>query len=303
MQQPEKLLVNIDLSELDTSLMQYAAYLCEQLEISKLVVLHNMLITEPPEELRKHYPDMQEPLEKIVEREIRENTDRFFGQSGVEVEISIFQNKGMHEIVRWVSEQRVDISVIGKKSPSEGQGLYALQYARLTSHAVIMVPAVSSVKINKILASVDFSKNAVNVIRHAHNLAVRLDADVSYLHLYALPPQHFPNVNINTEKYQKEYLRYAQKEFDKWKQKSLGDAETGPCYFRLAERQRVAHEVYLWAIKNQADLIVCGAKGKSDAEVMLLGSVSEKLISTDYYIPMMIVKRKENYGWLESLLN
>lgn len=302
MQKPEKLLVNIDLSELDDNLMQYAAYLCEKLKIRKLVFLHNMLITEPPEELKSHYPELKEPLDTLVEREIHENIQRYLDPSAAEIEVSIFQNKGINEIVKWVSEQKVDLSLVGKKSPAEGQGWYARQYVRLTSHTVIMVPPMSSIPIKNILAPVDLSKNAINVIGKAHNMAMQLDADLSYLHLYSLPPQHFPYVTGNIKKYQEEYLRYAGREFEKWRKKSLGEEKSGPCHFHMAERTRVASEVYHWAENHQADLIICGDKDKLDVEIVLLGSVSEKLVIIDKQIPLMVLKRKENYGWLDSLL-
>jgi len=303
MQRARKLLVNLDLSELDASLMQYASYLCEHLDVSELILVHNMLISEPPEELKSLYPELDDSIETIVKREIEENLDRFFPESDFKVEIKLFQNEKMDDIIRWVSSREVDISLVGRKKDAEGQGWYSRQFTRFTSHSVIIVPPQPSCSISNVLAAVDFSKNAVNVIRSAHELAIDMDADVSYLHLFAYPPKYFPYIPQNMEKYQEEYLRYAKKEFEKWKKKSIGEKETGTCYFQLSDRQDIARELYLWAIKHQADLIVCGAKGKSDTEMLLLGSVSEKLIHTDYHIPLMVVKRKENYGWLESLLS
>jgi len=303
MQRSTKLLVNLDLSELDTSLMQYAAYLHEHLELKKMVLVHNMLINEPPEVLKNLYPELDEPLDKIVTRDIQENINRFFQKSDLDIEIKLFHNEKIDDVIRWVGSQDVDISLVGKKKEVEGQGWYARQFTRFTSHPVILVPPLPGFSIRNVLAAVDFSKNALNVIRSAHELASELGADVSYLHLFAYPPNYFPYIPQNTEKYHKEYLAYARKEFDKWKKKSVGDRETGPCHFQLSERKDMARELYLWAVKHQADLIICGAKGKTDTEMLLLGSVSEKLIHTDYNIPLMVVKRKESYGWLESLLS
>lgn len=303
MRQPERLLINLDLTELDTNLMEYAAFFCDKMDIKHLLLIHNMLIEEPPEELKKLYPELEEPLEMIVQREIEENINRFFHQADLQIEVQIFQNENISDIVKWVRKQNVDISLVGKKVVSEGQGFYSVQFLRLTSHPVILVPATASPRISKILAPIDFSNNAINVIRTAHQFALDTDADVSYLHLFVLPPRYFPYLPKNTENYQEEYLRYAEKEFEKWKKKSIKEEKTGSAYFQLAERKDIAREVYLWAIRHQVDLIICGAKGKSDAEVLLLGSVSEKLITTDYHIPLMVVKQKEHYNWLESLLD
>jgi nucleotide-binding universal stress UspA family protein len=303
MQRSHKILLNLDLSELDASLMQYASYLSEHLDIREMVLVHNMLISEPPEELLSLYPELDEPLENIVRREIEENLDHYFSKPDFRVEIRVFKNEKMDDVIRWVGQQEVDISLVGKKKEAEGQGWYSRQFTRFTSHSVILVPPLPNYSIRNILAAVDFSKNAVNVIRSAHELAMDADANLSYLHLYAYPPKYFPYIPQNMDKYRAEYMRYAKKEFENWKKKSIGQKETGTCHFQLSDRQDIARELYLWAVKHRADLIVCGAKGKSDTEMLLLGSVSEKLIHTDYNIPLMVVKRKENYSWLESLLS
>ncbi|MFP4089179.1 MAG: universal stress protein [Cyclobacteriaceae bacterium] len=303
MRQPEKLLVNLDLSELDSSLMQYAAFLCDHMPVKELVLVHNMLISEPPEELKALYPEMEEPLEQLVEREIEESINRFFHKKNLEVTVNIFQNENIGDIIKWVKKNDIDLSLVGKKAASDGQGFYSRQYLRLTSHPVLLIPPQVAPRISRILAPVDFSRNAIHVIRTAHQLAISMQGEVSYLHFYELPPRYFPYVAQNVAKYQQEYVAYARKEFEEWKEKSIKNEKTGEVHFHLAERNQVAREVYFWAIRHQADLIVCGAKGKSDAEVLLLGSVSDKLISTDQHIPLLIVKRKESYSWLDSLLD
>jgi nucleotide-binding universal stress UspA family protein len=303
MRPPNKLLVSLDLTELDTNLLRYASYLCEKMPVQELVLIHNLLISEPPEELKSLYPELEEPLEMIVEREIEEKLNQYLHKKDLEITVNIFQNENIDEIVKWVRSHEIDLSLVGKKTASEGQGFFSRQYLRLTSHPVILIPPSATPEISNILAPVDFSSNAVNVIRTAHQMEVSLGVKVSYLHLYVLPPKYFPYVAKSMDKYQQEYLTYARKEFKKWKEKSIKDEQTGEAHYQMAERNDIAREVYLWAVEHHVDLIICGAKGKSDAEVLLLGSVSEKLITTDYHIPLMVVKRKEHYGWLEKLLD
>ena len=56
------------------------------------------------------------------------------------------------------------------------------------------------------------------------------------------------------------------------------------------------------AKRKKADLIVLGAKGRSFAALVLLGSVTEKLIETTH-VPILAVKKKgSGMGFLEALL-
>lgn len=48
--------------------------------------------------------------------------------------------------------------------------------------------------------------------------------------------------------------------------------------------------IYDYAITNRIDLIVMGAKGKTDDDEILIGSVAEKLIQTDKNIPVLLVR-------------
>jgi nucleotide-binding universal stress UspA family protein len=56
------------------------------------------------------------------------------------------------------------------------------------------------------------------------------------------------------------------------------------------------------AKRKKADLIVVGAKGRSFAALVLLGSVTEKLINTTH-LPILAVKKKgAGMSFLEALL-
>lgn len=303
MDTPKTLLVSLDLTELDTNLLQYAAHLSEVLPVHKVLLIHNILIEEPPQELKTLYPELEEPIDQLVKREIEEKADEFLPGKNLEVDIKIFQNAAITSIVKWVNRQPIDISLVGKKSELEGEGIFAAKFLRLTTHAVMLIPENATAQVSRIVAPIDFSKNAIEIVRATYALAQPMDADIKFLHVYTLPPQYFPYLPRDMDKYREEYLRYARKEFDRLKDKSLKQQTADTCHFKMIEKDDIATEIYLWAIEQQADLIVAGAKGKTSAAVILLGSVTEKLTAINNKIPLLVVKRKEHYGWLQALLD
>lgn len=299
---PKKLLVCLDMTDLDKYLLQYVAYLCDAFPVKDIILIHNILLEKPPKELQDLYPETSKPVEKLVKEEINEDINKYLNGSRAEIRIKIFQNQGVNDIVKWVNDHNVDLCILGNKTEKEGQGIFSIRFLRLTGHPVMLVPSSAKYPIKEIIAPLDFSKSAVPVIKSAHQLSKLFSSELKYLHLYTLPPQYFPYLPRNMDKYRQGYLDYGEKTFKKLKEKAIGKEETGECHYKLVEKEDIAGEVHHWAQYYNAGLIVLGAKGKSDAEVLLLGSVTEKLTTISKDIPLLIVKMKAHSNWLESFL-
>jgi nucleotide-binding universal stress UspA family protein len=75
------------------------------------------------------------------------------------------------------------------------------------------------------------------------------------------------------------------------------------CQFVLSEDEDYADELVDFINSYQPDLIFVGSKGHTNASVLLLGSVAEKLAMKLGKTPLFIVKQKgENLGFFEALL-
>jgi len=60
--------------------------------------------------------------------------------------------------------------------------------------------------------------------------------------------------------------------------------------------------IYDSALKEHADGMIIGARGKTAPAAFLLGSISERLIQLDTKIPLLVVRPKgENAGIMEAL--
>ena len=58
------------------------------------------------------------------------------------------------------------------------------------------------------------------------------------------------------------------------------------------------------ALRSEADLIVIGARGKTDAATVILGSTTEKLLAVDKGTPLMVIKKKgQTLGFLDALFS
>ncbi|WKN32218.1 universal stress protein [Porifericola rhodea] len=293
----------MDLTETDVSLLKYTAYLCEVFPVKDVILLHNVLLDEPPKELQDLYPETSQPIDKLIRGEITDNIREYLPGIAAETDIKIFQNETTSEIIKWVNAQEVDVSILGNKPEGEGQGIFSTRFLRLTTQAVLLVPENAPFPISKVLSPVDFSKSAIPIIRSSTVVSEAIPAEINYLHLYSLPPQHFPYLPPDMNKFREGYVQYGKEEFRKLREKALEKDGQGECEMKLIERGDVAHEIYQWAQRHKSDLIIAGAKGKNNAEVLILGSETEKLTTIVKDIPLLIVKRKAHYSWLESFLD
>ncbi|MCK5102333.1 MAG: universal stress protein, partial [Cyclobacteriaceae bacterium] len=73
--------------------------------------------------------------------------------------------------------------------------------------------------------------------------------------------------------------------------------------YELDENGNFAKKIYQFAVKEKANVIVIGSKGRTQAAAVLLGSIAEKLIKLNAQIPLIVVKeRKHNLDFFEALM-
>ncbi|MGH7812787.1 MAG: universal stress protein [Candidatus Binataceae bacterium] len=134
--------------------------------------------------------------------------------------------------------------------------------------------------VKKILAPIDFSERSMEAMRGALELAQDTGAELHLVHVVV--PQHtfMPLLLVRNVEGDRELLResameqQAQEELNRIKQKELGGYKSvvisvakGPAPEELAK----------YAVQREIDLILIATHGRTGAESMLIGSVTEKL--------------------------
>ncbi len=86
-------------------------------------------------------------------------------------------------------------------------------------------------------------------------------------------------------------LHNHQKKWEQYQQKQLLEDLPLEMHFEINRDNNIAKVIFDFAQSNQVNLIIMASKGQTDASVLLLGSVAEKLISYDYDIPFLLIKQ------------
>lgn len=296
----KKLCIFLDLTEMDAIMVRYASFLADLLKVETTFFVHVFESAELPDEVSKLFPELNEPIDQVIEEELTELVENEFSCSTCTKEIIVQKENSIPMLLEWAQNEDVDLMVVGKKPAIKGSGTFARKIAKLSYTSVLLLPETASPSVDKILVPVDFSQFSRVAYRQAKHIAELRQAELICQHVYKLPRQYFPFVAATDKKLKESTEKHVSKELDKFLNKLKLKDGKAHCEPLIDEKGDVARTIYDYAVNNAIDLIILGPKGGSHGEYFLMGSVCEKLMNYDNNIKMLIAKSKEEH---ESLLS
>lgn len=297
----DRLLVALDLTEMDDTLIRYTSFMAKLFKTEKVYFFHVADTYDLPEEVKKNYPDLLAPkdesIHKILETKIEEEWE-----SGYECEISIELKEGnaIDQLFKWIDIKRVDMILMGRKKISDGSGVMPQKVSKLAHASVMIIPEGAESKLSKIVIPLDFSRHSKLAMEAAISLRKASGAEINALNAYYVP-SGYHKAGKTKEEFAEIMKNHAESDFSQFMKKNKFK-ENIPCHFVLDEGSP-ADKIYGYAEESKADLIVMGSKGRTGLASILLGSVTEKVINYQSHIPLAVIKDKdENMGFLQALL-
>lgn len=209
------------------------------------------------------------------------------------LEIDIRDGNPLEEILSEAADTNADLIVMGFNSDAASHGILAKKLSRKVKNDALVVPSAAESGIEKILVPIDFSPNSVKAMQKAlaFRKALGNGASVTLLYVYDLP-------NIST--YQ---LSRTREQFREIMHENIMDgfnhfldayAKEDKDHIEIAMDERdlpdTGHHIVHYAKNNDMDIIFMGAKGHSKVELLLMGSVTEKVLALNKKIPVWVVK-------------
>jgi nucleotide-binding universal stress UspA family protein len=276
----------IDLSDIDILLLEYIQKLDEVFDFDQLTLIHFVALEEVSKEIGDMLPYLDKSLNEILEEVVLEKVEAVFKERKSSIKVKIYSGGHLDQLVEWVDQQKFDLVVMGKKSVHGGSGVFSSKVVRLTSSNTLFIPETSKATIQKIVLPLDFSEYSEDIAFLAKSLSLHTSAVLLPVHVLKHGMQYFPYIRKPSE-FQKEIEEKAVSNYMKLKKKT-GLSEN----MEIIKGQDVAvsQSLYDFAIRNGADLIVLGNKGKTNDDTLLIGSVAERMIATDKHLPVLILK-------------
>ncbi|MFC4873550.1 universal stress protein [Negadavirga shengliensis] len=276
----------VDLSGMDELLLRYIKKLDDVFDFESLTLVHFVAMEELPTDISAMLPSLEQSLEEALEEELYDLVEKVFGQKKSTIHVHVYTGGKLDQMIDWVDEQGFDLVLFGKKSWHQGSGIFSSKVVRLTSSNTLFVPETSHPSFGKLVLALDFSDYTPRCVEVTEIIAGKTGARILPVHVLKVGVQYFPYIG-NKSELQKGLRKKAETNYHKLQKKTGMDAK-----MEILEDKEVpiSMDIYNYAVRQGAHLIVVGNKGKSDDDDLLIGSVAERLIAHDKHLPVLVVK-------------
>jgi len=298
-------MVGVDLTKMDANLIAYASFLSHLLKPEEVHYIHAQRNLELPEGVAAKHKIHDAPVDDLIIDDLKKETHQHFDYiDDAHIIYEVVEGPPFQALLHWQEIKNIDLLLVGRKHRQHGSGVIAEKLSRKANCLVWFVPEGSAPRIQKILVPVDMSRHAELSFKIALELAGALDgAEVICQHVYEIPLRAVgrrPPILMR-----KSLVAEVESSIKASYQRWIDELNTGGMavkpVFTLNEENPAKH-IYELAQKEKVDLIVAGYKGKSGAEVMFLGSVTEKLIKYNEQFPLLLIKKQDENQHLLSQL-
>lgn len=288
----QQLVVGLELGQTDNQLIAYAQYLTHNIPTAGVHFAH---VIPAPQLLEAFYEDLagRFDIKDSIHRSLEKAASSFFEGQQLAPTYGAVEGEPLKELLGIAKEKVADLILIGQKANSYEHGILSTSLARQSSVNTLIVPEGSPRNVTNILVAIDFSPNSVKAFQTAFSWKQRLGEKVrlTCLNVFDMPNFSAYNIGRSPERF-KEWIIESREEafqnfFNAYAPKHDADI---PGVLIERKGPGLANYIMKYASEGQFDLIVMGAKGHSSLERLLMGSVTEKLLSINETIPTLVVK-------------
>ncbi|MEM9895273.1 MAG: universal stress protein [Bacteroidota bacterium] len=293
-----KVVVCLDHSSIDKSLIENACQINSVSDLKEIIFLNVIKDFNLPEAMKKEFPDL---IQKAIDDRYNEMVDLVKGHFDCDVNIKYLVKQGSEakEVLKVIEEQKSDLVILGKKRKSES--VFTTRVARRSPCNLLFIPENVKIKFDKIMVPVDFSEYSFLSLSTALKLTDNLSTQLLLENVYHVPSSYRYSGKSYGE-FAEVIKGHAKNDLDAMLKKvEIKNQKIEPI-FTIDKSGNVIDIILQQAEKNKVDLIIMGAKGRTTASALFIGSKSERMIRSNYDIPLMIIRKKGAMkGIIESL--
>ncbi|ETN95522.1 Nucleotide-binding universal stress protein, UspA family [Zhouia amylolytica] len=286
MQTINNILVALDLSDIDETLIKYAAYLADSLQAEKVYFVHNIKKYEIIELFEDELAELN--LEEMIGDELNETVAHNF-KSKVEWEVLISNDPYTESLINYiVNKYEIQLTLVGNKNKVKGTGVMSGKLLHMLKCHILSVPKNIAPEITKLCIGTDFSNASRKSFVMANFLRKNVGCKVKAMHIYNVPLQFSPylpkeNLIPTIEK----HIEEKSKKFIK-RLKEYGDG----IEFEIVpgRSSSVPENLIHQCLKEKFDMLMISDKGGNTFSSLVIGNVTDELFNEDLEFPLWVCK-------------
>lgn len=294
---PTRVMAAIELGPTDAAVLSYLHFLLQHTAVKQLTLAHvipqidlfSLSLNEAAGGLMRDF-DLRQEIEARLEQFAAQLQQ---AQPDLEIALALREGPPLGNLLDLAGSSAADLVVIGQANTGPTHGILARNLVRKTQRDVLMVPTGVQPRLQTILVPVDFSSHSARAFGKALALQQSLgnQTRIILVHVFELPTMFAQKV--------RESYRELKDFLTEDRQKAMADFLAAFGQYDLNQVTTILLEqghanpadlLYQYALDIQADLVVIAARGHSSVELLLLGSITERLLALNEHTPLLIIK-------------
>ena len=302
----KRILVALDLSDLDPLLIQFASYIARSAGAERVYFVNILRSFHIPNEVLKEFPDLIKNAVEERRGKMKALVEQNFEQlDGVKAQYLVKDGQPAKRILSMVKDSDIDLVLAGKKRTLEGTGVLVQRLARRADCSLLIIPEGSTPSMEKLLVPSDFSENSKLALETALAIAERNSPNIQLIvqNVYSVPAgYHYTGKSY--DEFAEVMKKHAKRDYKKFvKDLNSVNVKVKDVY-SLDNNENKMSDIYDKAKEIKADGIVIGAKGRTAATALFLGSIAERAIQMNEKFPLLVVRPKgQNAGFMDFILD
>jgi len=295
----KRIMLALDHTYFDRKILQFSGHFTGMFIPENLYFLHIDQNLEQNDwmafEGNSDYP-VAVPKDEVLKEELLKTVKKHYTNPYLmPLQVEVVEGKPLHTLLHWSRIKNIELMVVGRKKLSEGSGITATKLARESTCSVLFVTEDAPETIENILVPFDFSANSAHALKKAlmlakHNAEVK---SVKALHVYDSPMFDQFMASKDASKLEKNIVQLKKEAFNDFIEKE-GLATAGiEAVFIRNEHGHVANQLNEYIQKSNTSLVMIGANSHSFIGSWLMGSVTEKLLSLQRDIPILVQRNAD----------
>lgn len=283
----ENILVALDLTDADETVIRYAHFLKGHLNISTVHFVHNIKIYDVDEILQELIGEKD--IRTIIQKNLLSKISKYFKEES-EYSLNIFaHNSTEYSLSNWAEENKITKILLGFKTEDAGTAAMSQKLIRIFKGDVILVPASARLRWNRILVPTDLSAPFQLVNQKLQKLQeLQPRPEIRILKSFSIPSLFFPF--IDDKKAIEQAQEHINKQYAEIKKKYAVN-DNFEFVARYQDDQSIVDIIKKENKAFDADLVMMTAKGASKIASIFIGSTINELINTNPFQVIYILKQ------------
>lgn len=292
MKEKANIIAGLDLGEMDPHILVFLSRLSDIFSFNKITFVHVIPEHEFHDSIEEFFPDLDSPLEEIVQNDIENRVAEYFNPGvSPETEIQVIRGDRVNSLVELTENRNIDLLVMGIKQAIGGTGIEMDRVAAYSDCSTLFIPENARSTFKQILAMIDFDRRSRHTLRRAVEISRKSEGEVHGLHFYNMPYNYFRA--SPSEKLKEKLARECRNQFRKFSKRTDFSEIDLLCEALVDDRNDRGSIIVKYIRKYDIDLLITGLREKSDDSAFFVQRVTEKIRAGNFNRPFLVVKEKD----------